>query len=139
MPSVQAAVSWMPEYKGLIMGWIVGMIGIAAALWNLITNTLINPEGLLPSGPASDKSFPIEMAEKVPGLLRTLFCIHLVMHIIAVIFVMKKPVPVVKATEALIPSNNESHVVQFIQKKDFIVCFINNALTVGTGVMLCGL
>lgn len=81
------------------------------------------------------------MAEKVPDMLRTLFCIHLVMHIISVIFVFKKPAPVVtnNATTPLIPASKESHVTQFIRKKDFIVCFINNALTVGTGVMLCGL
>lgn len=28
---------------------------------------------------------------------------------------------------------------QFVKKRDFILCFINNVMTVGTGVMICGL
>lgn len=97
MPSVQCSVGWMPEHKGLIMGWIVGMLGISAAIWNFIINSLINPEGILPLGPANDKVFPIEIAEKVPELIRTLFAIHFLLAIISVLFVFKKQIPVVNA------------------------------------------
>jgi len=93
MPSVQAAVGWMPEHKGLIMGWIVGMLGFAGAIWNWIVDTIINPDSLQPSGPPSDKIFPREIAERIPELIRILFCIHFVCALITITFVFKKHVP----------------------------------------------
>lgn len=122
------------------MGWIVGMLGIAAALWNFIINTIINPDNILPTGPANDKVFPLEIAEKIPSLIRTLCLIHVAIAVIVVIFVFKKPVPAPNPQSLInTPQLKESLVSQFIKRKDFIIVSINNILTLGPGVMICGL
>lgn len=129
----------MPEYKGLIMGWIVGMLGISAALWNYIVNSIINPENIVPTGPINDKVFPDEIAEKIPDLIRTLFCIHGVIALIVVIFVFKKPVPAPDSKTLIKEAPKDSKISQFLKSKDFLIVAFNTILTLGPGMFLCGI
>jgi len=121
------------------MGWIVGMLGISAALWNFIVNSIINPENVVPTGPVNDKVFPADIADKIPDLIRTLCLIHLVIAVIVVIFVFKKPVPVPDSKSVIKAPMQESKISQFIKRKEFLIVAFNTILTLGPGMFLCSI
>lgn len=122
------------------MGWIVGMLGISAALWNFIVNSIINPENVVPTGPVNDKVFPADIADKIPELIKTLCLIHLVIAVIVVIFVFKKPVPVPDSKSAIKEAPmQESKISQFIKRKEFLIVAFNTILTLGPGMFLCSI
>ena len=87
-PTIIYACEWFPERKGLISGLVVGAFGFSQFFFGFITTEIANPDNLatqLPVGGVvgDDHLFPIEVAEKVPQMLKICLIIWTLLSVVA--------------------------------------------------------
>lgn len=79
-------ISWKyyPNNRGLAGGMVLAGIGFGTFVFNYVSKWLINPDSL-----KADEHgyFPLELAQKVPNMLRTLITIWFIMCIIGICMV----------------------------------------------------
>jgi hypothetical protein len=159
MPAIQCSLLWFPEHKGLISGLIVAALGSSATLFNMISNNFMNPEGVQPTAAGSDKFFPEDIAQKLPDLINRLVTIFVCMGIVVLLLCFKPedkeevidsakneeeahqtdPANQIVQISENQPRSSSSKLIQVVMSKDFILPFINNVLTLGTGTFIVSL
>jgi len=68
----------------------------------------------------------------VPSLLAKLATIHAVLALVGILLCFRKPVE----TTALAGKEPESFLTDALKHRSFLIPFLNNSLTLGTGVMI---
>jgi hypothetical protein len=69
------SMEYFPDHKGLVTGIIVGSYGLGSFIFNLLATHMVNPSGASADLPTPDKNLTLfrpAVADRVPGLLRTL-------------------------------------------------------------------
>jgi len=72
-PPIMCAWEWFPENKGFITGLVLGAYGFGSFIYSFLTQKIANPDNLPPvllNDGSTDKFFPIEVANRVPMMLR---------------------------------------------------------------------
>ena len=96
-PGIICSWEWFPEHKGMISGLIIGAFGFGAFLFGFLTTALVNPDNLKPSIPTgggpvtTDTLFPIEVAKRVPMMLRTCLAFWAALCLVAICTVTRNP------------------------------------------------
>lgn len=100
-----------------------------------MTNAIINPDGMQPIGSDHDKYFPEEIAKHVPSLLVKLASIFTILALVGTLMCFRKQ----EENSALIdvePDYSLTELFAALRHRSFVITFINNCLTVGTGIMI---
>ena len=92
---VICAWEWFPERKGLISGLIISGFGFGAFIYSFITTSICNPHDLKPqfhkTQDSVDKVFPIEVAVKVPEMIRTCLLSWTIMVLLGILLISRHP------------------------------------------------
>ena len=90
MVPVQLGWKTNQEWRGLIIGIIIGGFGLGPLIFNNISATIVNPANLsevLISEEPELYAFPDEVALRVPHMFQTLSIYYSVLVIISIIFI----------------------------------------------------
>ena len=96
-PAIICSWEWFPERKGMLSGLIIGAFGFGAFLFGFLTTALVNPDNLKPSIPTgggpvtTDNLFPIEVAKRVPMMVRTCLIFWAALALIAICTITRNP------------------------------------------------
>lgn len=99
MVPLVCAWEYFPEKKGLMTGIIIGSYGFGSFFFSLISTKLVNPTGADPTIEDGNITFyDSYVADRVPFMIRTLVYIWLVLVMIGVLFISRKPQERVEAS-----------------------------------------
>ena len=90
------SMEYFPDHKGLVTGIIVGSYGLGSFIFNLVATKMVNPSGASASLPTPDPNltlFPPLVANRVPGLLRTLCAVWACLVLISASLITKPASP----------------------------------------------
>ena len=92
-PPLICAWSYFPKHVGLVSGLIFFALGFGAFIFGFLTTSLVNPDNLKPIADkiGGDIFFPKEVAEKVPGMLRSCLIFWTILALISIATVTKNP------------------------------------------------
>ena len=95
-PAIICSWEWFPKNKGMITGFIAGAYGLGAFIFSFLTSYIVNPDNLSPVVPndgtgTTDKLFPLEVANRVPLMIRTCLVCWACLCLLAICLVSRKP------------------------------------------------
>ena len=108
----------------MVSGLITGAYGFGAFIFGFLTTFLVNPDNarpvLDPNTPdSSDKYFPLEVANRVPGMLRTCCIIWALLSAVAICTVTRNPEFVPEADD----KEKDVEEEQKLQKESYAIGF----------------
>lgn len=98
---MMCAWEWFPERRGMVSGIIVAGYGFGSSITGMISTKIVNPNNLQSSKNAAGIDiFPLEVAQKVPEMLRMLCCFFMVLSVIGIVCITRNPESVQKQKDS---------------------------------------
>lgn len=92
MVPLVCAWEYFPEKKGQMTGIIIGAYGFGSFFFSLLSTKLVNPNKETASIKDGEMTyFTPEVSDRVPYMIRTLVCIWVVLVVIAISLIFRKP------------------------------------------------
>ena len=83
---------WIPNYKGIVTGVILGAYGFSGFILSLVSLMIVNPDNKSPViYPNGEMLYPKEIAARVPHLMTTFAIIFGSLGLTSVILIRRNP------------------------------------------------
>lgn len=93
--SLQCAWEWFPDKQSIVAGFVLACFGISTFFFGFITTYIVNPGNAKPTvpddGSTTDSLYPIDIADRVPIMLRTNAAIVAVLAVLGLLGVSRNP------------------------------------------------
>ena len=88
---LSCAMRWLPKWKGVASGFIVGGFGLGALIFDAVQTSYINPKNLAPDSIDGKYFTQSELLDRVPQVFLLLGGIYIVMQFIGSLFIFNPP------------------------------------------------
>lgn len=86
------AMRWLPKWKGVASGFIVGGFGLGALIFDAVQTAFVNPDNLAPNSLPDQKYFTQpELLDRVPRVFLLLGGTYIVMQFVGSLFIFSPP------------------------------------------------